>query len=137
MTRSWLIDKSAFTRLSRSPDASDWIDRIDRGLVRVSTITLLEVGFSARSGGDWEAGFAEPPLSNLPVEDLTPRMEARALEVQGLLAQRGHHRAAKVPDLLIAAIAEKAALTVLHCDKDFDQIADITGQQVERVRANA
>jgi len=43
-----------------------------------------------------------------------------------------------VPDLLTAATAELAGLVVLHCDmdsddKDFDLIADITGQRVERL----
>lgn len=133
MTRSWLIDKSAFVRLPRSPHATVWMDRIDRGLVRVATVTLLEVGFSARSGDDWAAGFATPPLSNMPVENVTPGMEARALEVQGILAHRGHHRAANVPDLVIAAIAEQSGLTVLHFDKDFDLIADVTGQSVQRL----
>ncbi len=134
LTMPWLIDKSALVRLPRSIDATDWRDRIDRGLVRVATVTLLEVGFSARSGEDWNSGFAGPPLSNMPVENLTPGMEARAVEVQGILAQRGHHRAASVPDLVIAAIAEKSGLTVLHCDKDFDLIAEVTGQPVERVQ---
>jgi predicted nucleic acid-binding protein len=50
-----------------------------------------------------------------------------------MLADRGHHRAPSVPDLLVAAIAELAGLTVLHDDKDFDLIADLTGQQVERL----
>jgi hypothetical protein len=38
-----------------------------------------------------------------------------------------------VPDLIIAATAELAGLTVLHLDKDFDVIAEITGQPVERL----
>jgi predicted nucleic acid-binding protein len=38
-----------------------------------------------------------------------------------------------VPDLLIAATAELAGLTVLHQDKDFDIIAGVTGQQLERL----
>jgi len=33
-----------------------------------------------------------------------------------------------VPDLIIAATAELAGLTVLHRDKDFDLIAGVTGQ---------
>lgn len=51
--------------------------------------------------------------------------------MQGLHAVRGHHRAVKVPDLLIAAIGELAGLTVLHVDKDFDPSAGVTGQVVE------
>jgi len=40
--------------------------------------------------------------------------------VQLLLANKRHHRAPSIPDLLIAATAELAGLTVLHLDKDFD-----------------
>lgn len=37
-------------------------------------------------------------------------------------------RGRKVPDLLIAATALRMELTVLHYDRDFDVIAEITGQ---------
>jgi predicted nucleic acid-binding protein len=50
-----------------------------------------------------------------------------------MLADRGHHRAPSVPDLLIAAVAETSGLIVLHLDKDFDLIASVTGQPVERL----
>jgi predicted nucleic acid-binding protein len=129
----WLIDKSALTRLAASPDAAEWAARIERGLVRITTVTLLEVGYSARSGPDVRAGFQQPPLSSMPVEYLTPAIEDRALEVLKLLADRDQHRAPSVPDLIIAAAAELAGLTVLHLDKDFEVIADITGQPVERL----
>lgn len=46
MTR-WLVDKSALARLAQSPDAGTWAENIQRGLVRICTVTLLEVGFSA------------------------------------------------------------------------------------------
>jgi len=67
----------------------------------------------------------------MPVEFLTPAMEQRAIEVQLLLADQGRHRAPSIPDLLIAAIAERAGLTVLHFDKDYDLVAEITRQSVE------
>ncbi|CAN5164323.1 hypothetical protein BH11ACT6_BH11ACT6_33280 [soil metagenome] len=51
-----------------------------------------------------------------------------------LLADRGQHRAAAIPDLLIAAIAEIGGLTVLAVDKDFELISSITGQPVDRLR---
>jgi predicted nucleic acid-binding protein len=70
----------------------------------------------------------------MPVEYLTPAIEQRAEVVQGLLADRGQHRAPSVPDLLIAAAAELLDLTVLHMDKDFELIAEVTGQPVERLR---
>jgi predicted nucleic acid-binding protein len=130
---TWLIDKSALVRLAASPDAVGWADRIERGLVRVTTVTRLEIGYSARSGPDLRAGLRQPPVSAMPVEYLTPAVEDRAVEVLTLLADRGQHRAPSIPDLLIAATAELAGLTVLHCDKDFDLIAAVTGQPAERL----
>jgi predicted nucleic acid-binding protein len=130
---TWLIDKSALVRLAASPDAGQWAGRIERGLVRITTVTRLEVGYSARSGADLRAGLREPPLSAMPVEYLTPAIEDRAVEVLALLADRGQHRAPSIPDLIIAAVAELAGLTVLHVDKDFEVIASITGQAVERL----
>ena len=129
----WLIDKSALVRLGRSSHTDAWADRIERGLVRVATVTLLEVGYSARDPDDLRAGLREPPVASMPVEYATPGAEDRAVEVLTLLADRGHHRAPSVPDLLIAAIAERAGLVVLHHDKDFDLIAEVTGQPTERL----
>ena len=53
----WLIDKSALVRLGASPDSNDWASRIECGLVRITTVTRLEVGHSARSGTDLRAGL--------------------------------------------------------------------------------
>lgn len=130
---TWLIDKSALVRLGASPDAAEWAKRIERGLVRITTVTRLEAGYSARSGPDLRAGLRQPPLASMPVEYLTPTIEERAVEILTLLADRGQHRAPSVPDLIIAATAELAGLTVLHLDKDFEVIAEITGQPVERL----
>jgi predicted nucleic acid-binding protein len=69
----------------------------------------------------------------MPVEYLTPVIEDRAVEVLALLADRGQHRAPSIPDLIITATAELAGLTVLHLDKDFEIIAQITGQPMERL----
>ena len=130
---AWLIDKSALVRLGASTQAAEWADRMERGLVRIATVTRLEVGFSARSGTDLRAALSRPPLAAMPVEYQTPTIEDRAVEIQLRLAEQGHHRAASVPDLLVAATAELAGLTILHVDKDFDLIASVTGQPVERL----
>ena len=130
---NWLVDKSALVRLHAAGD--EWLSRIQRGLVRISPVTLLEIGFSARNGGDHRVSLDDPPVSSLPVEHITPAVETRALEIQRLLADRGQHRAPSIPDLLIAATAELARLTVLHVDKDFDLIAAITNQPIERLDA--
>ena len=69
----------------------------------------------------------------MPVQYATPVAEDRAVHVLRLLADRGHDRAPSVPDLIIAATAESAGLVVLHQDKDFDLIAQVTGQAVQRL----
>lgn len=69
----------------------------------------------------------------MPVEYLTPKIEDRAVELQLALAERGQHRAPSIPGLLIAATAELADLTVLHLDKDFELIAELTGQPTQRL----
>lgn len=130
----WVVDKSALVRLADSPDAQEWAERIERGLVRITTLTRLEIGYSARSGGDAHTAFTTPPISTMPVEYLTPSIEDRALQVQLTLASKGQHRAPSIPDLLIAAAAELAGLSVLHLDKDFELIASSTGQPTERLR---
>lgn len=130
---SWLIDKSALVQLGSSPDAAEWAARIERGLVRIATVTRLEIGYSVRSGPDLRVALRQPPLSSMPVEHQTPTIEDRSVEVLTLLADRGQHRAPSIPDLIIAATAELAGLTVLHVDKDFETIAGITGQPLERL----
>lgn len=133
----WLIDKSALVRLADSKDASEWAERIDRGLVSITGVTRLEVGFSARSGGDLRAASRQPPLSKMPLVYLTPAIEDRAIAVQQALADQGQHRAPGVPDLLIAATAELTDLVVLHLDKDYELIAEVTGQSIERLEVPA
>ena len=130
---TWLIDKSALVRLGHSVDAEEWASRIQRGVVRISTVTRLEIGFSARTAEDLRTSSGRAPLASMPVEYLTPAIEDRAVAVQLALAGRSQHRAPSIPDLLIAATAELSGLTVLHIDKDYELIADVTGQKIDRL----
>ena len=75
---TWLIDKCAYTRLSGSPDAQVWVDRIERGTVRISTVTRLEIGYSFRTAVQARSESVSPPLALMPVEYLTPAVEDRA-----------------------------------------------------------
>jgi len=69
----------------------------------------------------------QPPPSAIPVEYLTPSIEDRAVATRAMLADRGQHRVPSIPDLIIAAAAALAGLTVLYLEKDFDLVADVTG----------
>jgi len=130
---TWLIDKSAYVRLGSCSDPETWAHRIERGLVRVSTVTRLEIGFSFRDSIAARREAGSPPLAQMPLEWLTPAIEQRAVRVQLALTERGEHRAVSIADLVVAATAELARLTVLHVDTDFDLVAAVTGQRVERL----
>lgn len=129
----WLIDKSALVRLGSTPDARLWASRIDAGRVHLSSVTRLEIGYSARSANELLTSFASLPLSKMRIELLSPAIEERAWDVLRQLAHLGQHRAPSIPDLLVAATAEKCELTVLHVDKDFELISNVTKQSVERL----
>jgi predicted nucleic acid-binding protein len=125
----YLLDTSVVTRL-RSPEVRRRIEQLDNsGLARTS-MTDLEVGFSARNGAEWDR-LSTAIDAFVPV-DVEARHFDRARQVQRLLADDGL-RGRKIPDLLIAAVAEAASLTVLHYDSDFDHIAAVTGQPTEWV----
>ena len=129
----WLIDKSALVRIGESKAVAKWAQRIQSGLVHMSSITRLEVAYSARSAEDLQKSFSTPPLTHLRIEPLSPAIEERAWEIIQHLAKRGQHRAPSIPDLLIAATAEKCDLVLLHVDKDFELIAKFTKQRIERL----
>ncbi|WP_076844845.1 MULTISPECIES: PIN domain nuclease [Protofrankia] len=134
MTEGWLIDKSAMVRIPAHPDEPVWSRRVDQGLMHICAVTLLEVGYSARNGPEHTRLLGTPPLARMAIQwDMPTAVTRRAYEVQGMLAAAGHHRTPSIPDLLIAATAEAAGLTLLHYDKDFELIADLTGQPLCRL----
>lgn len=83
-------------------------------------MTDLEIGFSARNADEWDRlVVALGAFRRIEVE---AHHFERARQVQRELAAGGL-KGRKIPDLLIAAVAEAASLTVLHYDADFDHIA--------------
>ena len=63
------------------------------------------------------------------------RVWQRAFDVFEQLAAKGpvHHRQVALPDLVIAAAAEIAEVPVCHYDRDFELIAEVTGQPVRAI----
>ena len=123
----YLLDISVITRI-REPTIVRRIEELDRDGLARAPMTDLEVGFSARSGDDWDRRSAA--LGAFRRVDVEARHFDRAGQVQRALAAGGL-RGRKIPDLLIAAVAESASLIVLHYDADFDHIATVTGQPTE------
>jgi predicted nucleic acid-binding protein len=67
----------------------------------------------------------------LPLAPIDASVMDRAVQVAGGLARAGRHREAKPVDLVVAAAAEAAGLSVLHYDADYDRIAAVTNQPTE------
>lgn len=129
---TWLVDKSALWRagVPAVGQALEW--RLRRGLLAVSIVTELEIGFSAQSVAGHQLMRRTVVDRLIPVA-LSRRAEVRARQVQAMLVDRGQHRSAGVADLLLAATAEVEGLAVLHYDRDFDLISALTGQPCEWV----
>lgn len=129
MALRYVADESALARLKHPTVAARLGPLIVGGDVGTCSVIELEVLFSARTHADLVATRARRKA--LPLLLTSQADFDRAMDVLEGLALSGHHRAAGIPDLLIAAVAERNALTVLHYDKDFDLIAKITGQATE------
>ena len=129
MALKYIADKSALARLTHAAVAA----RLSPLFAEVATCSVidLELLYSARTHADLVGALRERRA--LPHVAMAQSDFDRAIEVLERLARRGHHRAAGIPDLLIAAVAERNGLTLLHYDKDFDVIAKVTGQRVEWV----
>jgi hypothetical protein len=126
----YLVDKSAIARSHLDEVARRLAPLYPASRVATCPIIDLELLYSVRSGGEHELLRRRlRAMRSFPVNE---SVTDRAVEVQGLLARSGRHRL-PVADLLIAAVAEANELTVLHYDKDFDTIAEATGQPTEWV----
>jgi predicted nucleic acid-binding protein len=132
MAAHYLIDTSAAARWPRPAVAARLDPLAIAGELAICAVTAMELGFSARSGDDHQRLIHQLTHAYgwVPTDDRSAR---RALQVQGDLARRGRHRTVRLPDLLVAAIAEQGNLVVLHYDRDFDRVAEVTGQACEWV----
>lgn len=131
MTARYLVDKSALARMPLEPVRRKLAPILEAGEAATCAVIDLEVLYSARNAEDHEAIRRRRDLAYQRVPLTEPIFE-RAIFVQGLLARTGRHRI-PIPDLVIAAAAEQAGLSVLHYDGDFDSIAEVTGQPMEWV----
>lgn len=130
MALTHLIDTSVVSRLGRDEVRAVIEPLAQAGRIGRAGITDLEVGYGSRNAREWDQDMAD--LSVFELVETTADHVQRARQVQRLLAARSQ-RGRKVPDLLIAAAAEQAKLTLLHFDNDFDLIARLTGQSCQWV----
>ena len=131
MSARYLLDKSALARMVHPTVRRRLAPVIEAGEAASCAVVDLEVLFSARTYDYYVETRRRRDLAYHQIP-LTQDTFQRAIDVQQELARSGHHRL-PIPDLIIAAAAERASLTVLHYDSDFDSIARVTGQPVEWV----
>ena len=129
---AFLADKSALARRQTRAEVREALDPLLlEGEVATCGIIDLEMLYSASSRSNYRA--TAKALEGMPRAPLDEGCVRRALEVQAMLAERSQHRAVPLPDLLVAACAERAGLTVLHYDADFERISKLTGQRAQWV----
>jgi len=128
----YLADKSALSRLRDPSVAARLSPLIENGLVATCAAVELEVVYSTRSHDQYvnvsegrRRGYEWLPMPD-DVWDL-------ALDTQRRLSATGQLRAVGIPDLLIAATAQRHGVTLVHYDADYDVVATITGQATEWV----
>lgn len=124
---TYLADKSALVRIGL--DGAEWLAaEIMEGNVRRSSMTDLEIFYSA-TGYRALLEVIEERRAGFRLVDTRQEDWDRAVAVMVLLAENGRHRSVGIADLLIAAVAERHGLALVHYDSDFDQVAEVTGQQ--------
>ncbi len=123
-----LLDNSAWARLDCAslPDGrrAEIAATVEEGEIAVCVPFLLEAGWSARGAAHHEELLAD--LLALPFLSIDTDVEQAALAAQRDLAHQGHHRSASPSDLLIAACAHTNRAGVLHYDRDYDILAELT-----------
>jgi predicted nucleic acid-binding protein len=123
----YLADTSALTRMEFPAVSSVLSPAIAAGEVATCSIVDMEMLFSARTHAAVAAVRVE--RSNAFPFIVTVQADFdRAIEVMVMLAAANRHRSVRIPDLILAAVAERAGLTILHYDADFDHVAEVTGQ---------
>jgi predicted nucleic acid-binding protein len=125
-----LLDTSVISRLGAEPVRAVVDPLAHAGRLGRAGITDLEVGYGSRNAREWDRDMAD--LAVFELVETTANHLRRARQIQRILASRSQ-RGRKIPDLLIAAAAEEAGLTLLHYDGDFDLIAKATGQPCQWV----
>ena len=129
---SHLADTTALARLHRPAVAAVLGPLIEAGLVATCGVIEFELGWATRNSAEFDLVRADRAQGYewLATDDEEWR---RALDVQAELWRSGRVRAVGFPDLLIAAVAEREQLTLLHYDGDYDLIAEVSGQAMQWV----
>lgn len=127
-----MADTSVWARANK-PQLDWFVAAVIDGRIAVCDMVVMEVLYSARDAGDYAQ--TEGDLQACPWYSVEPADWTEARRVWYELAKRGpaHHRQVGHQDLLIAAVAARHSLTLIHYDSDYDIIASVTGQSTRWV----
>jgi predicted nucleic acid-binding protein len=126
-----LIDTSVWARQNQPQVRQLIAEAIEANAVAMVVTIMLELLRSARDHAELlELAEEYEALHLVP---LKPDLGKRARTVQAALAKRGYHRGPSPIDLIAAAAAESVGAELWHCDRDFELIAQFTGQPIRRV----
>jgi predicted nucleic acid-binding protein len=124
-----LADTSALVLAKRHDEPRRWlVGAAQRDEAAICDMVELEYLMGAQSADGYRRmelafeGFHRYPT--------LPDDWSRARDVHRRLAQSGagHQRSVQIPDLIIAAVAERNDVAIVHYDEDYERIAAITGQ---------
>jgi predicted nucleic acid-binding protein len=127
---TYLLDTTVLILRQRHDIVRDWFTtQVTADNAAVCDAVRLEYLMGARSGRHYDE--LDTALSGLHPIEIQAGDWQRAREVHRTLAHQtgGGQRAVKIPDLIIAAAAERSGMPIAHYDEDYDRIAAITGQE--------
>jgi predicted nucleic acid-binding protein len=120
----FIADKSAWTCASDPTVRDEWAEALRAGQIATTSITVLELLYSARTSTEFAA--LEEELHQLRLVRTTQSVlnaTVTALRELSTLSD-GFHRV-PIPDALVAAAAQDAGLGVLHYDHHYDRLATV------------
>jgi predicted nucleic acid-binding protein len=122
---TFIADKSAWVSAQSPRVNRQFSSALRNGQIATCPIVNLELLYSTRDGESFDALGADlAQLRDIPITRSVTNAAQRALRTLAHMRQ-SRHRSVPLPDLLIAAAAEDAAVGVLHYDEDFDTLAQV------------
>lgn len=122
----FIADTSAHHRAGDPRVRDEWIAAYEQGALLTCLVVRFELLYSARNVEEFEE--IDHNLADLRDVPITVSVQRAAIGAMHELAKQGQHRV-KLSDLLIAASAQHAGVGVLHCDGDFDHLANVLSFQ--------
>jgi predicted nucleic acid-binding protein len=126
VTPGWLLDTSAIA-VSHHPRVLDQLSPMLRaGLLYTCPVLDIEALAAARSPEGYRVMVVERREAYRTVP-LTAAIGERAMALQSRLSRRAHYQVVDANDLIVAATAIENDLTLLHYDRGFELLGQLSG----------